>query len=567
MTPEIAAPSADNPAGPEAIAHASPAGSGTPAAPAVLRWYADPWCWLIVALAAFFLLYQLGQRPFWQDEAETACLAKNVLKYGLPRVTDGVSVISQEQGREYGPDLIWSWSPWMQIYVSALGLKLGGLNTFAGRFPFALAGVICVLLTYRMVRVHFNNIQLARLAALFLTLTVPFLLFGRQNRYYTLGTILTILSMEAFLPKRPKGWACVLAGISMGLMFHANYLLLFSFGPAAMVARCLVDRQLPRLKELLLMGVCALVIILPGFMLYGIGKQGGMMDMTKIPANIGNYFADFVQFILPLPVAAYLVWRWRKFFLACMLRHAPQEYLERSVLMMALIMLGSVLILALIPQQFLRYLVHLYPLLAVILAWVCLKALKAHTVCGVLLTGLLLFTNWMHIIPMEVLGIVNRPWQSDPRMLTYPNLPIHLLLTELVRGYPDVNSGIVNFFREHARKNDTILISYGDLPLQFYTDFKILGGLRADDPDALDNPEWLVKRSVSRTDRDGFLVQSDDAILHMLNLERDYDRLDVDIADDMFGNRADPYYHQFVPQEEPYQKLVVYRRKDLRDRQ
>lgn len=558
MTPDNAASAAELAAGPAAIA---PSPSPTP------RWFADPWCWVIVALAAFLLLYQLGQRPFWQDEAETACLAKNVLKYGLPRVTDGVNIISQEQGREYGQDLIWSWSPWMQIYVSALGMKLGGQNTFAGRLPFALAGVICVLLTYRLVRVHFADVQWARLAALFLALSVPFLLFGRQNRYYTLGAILTILSLEAFIPRRASSWANVLAGVSMGLMFHANYLLLFSFGPAIVVAKCLVERQLPRFKDLLIMGVCAMVIIVPGFMMYGIGKQGGMLDFTKIPANIGNYFADFVQFMLPLPVAVYLVWRWRRFFLAFMFKHAPEDRAERMMLLMGLTMLGSVLILALIPQRFLRYLVHLYPLLAVMLAWLCLKIWRNHKPCGALLGGLLLFTNWMHIIPMEVLGIVNRPWQTDPQMLAYPNIPIRLLLAELVHGYPDVNGRIIDFFKKNAHKNDTILITYGDLPLQFYTDFKILGGLRADDPDAVNNPEWLLKRSVSRTDRDGFLVQSDDVILNVLNLERDYDRIDLGVPDDMFGNRADPYYHQFVPQEEPYQTLVVYRRKDLRDRQ
>ncbi len=551
---------------PDIPEHAAGVPAGAP--PIVSHWYKDPWCWAIAVLAAFLLFHQLGQRPFWQDEAETACLAKNVLKYGVPKVTDGVSIISQEQGREYGEDMIWSWSPWMQIYVSALGLKIGGINTFAGRFPFALAGVICILLTYRMVFVHYRDVQWARLAALFLALTVPFLLFARQNRYYTLGAILTILSMEAFIPRRPTSAACVLAGISMGLMFHANYLLLFSFGPAIYMAKLMVERRLPRLKELLIVVACGAVIILPGFMLYGIGKQGGMLDFTKIPSNLGKYFSDFVQFMLPLPIGLYLLYRWRHFFLTWTEYRGPECERERFVLMLGLTMVGSVVVLALIPQRFLRYLVHLYPFLAVILAWLCINLWRNHKPSGVILGFLLLFTNWVHIIPMEILGIVNRPWQTDSKMLAYPNFPIKLFLTELVRGYPDVNENIITYFKENAEPGDTILITYGDLPLLFYADeFKILGGLRADDPEALDNPEWLVKRCISRTDRDGFLLQSDDAILNKLDLENDYDRLELDFADDQFGNRADPYYHQFIPNEAPYQKVVVYRRKDLRDRQ
>jgi hypothetical protein len=90
---------------------------------------------IILALAAFLLLFHLDHRPFWQDEAETAGLARNVLKYGVPRSYDGVNIISQEQGREYDQNFLWRWSPWLQIYIAAAGFKIGGLTTYAGRFP------------------------------------------------------------------------------------------------------------------------------------------------------------------------------------------------------------------------------------------------------------------------------------------------------------------------------------------------------------------------------------------------------------------------------------------------
>ena len=47
---------------------------------------------LYVALATFlfFLAFcNLDGRPFWGDEAETALLARNVLKFGVPKVDDG----------------------------------------------------------------------------------------------------------------------------------------------------------------------------------------------------------------------------------------------------------------------------------------------------------------------------------------------------------------------------------------------------------------------------------------------------------------------------------------------
>ena len=99
---------------------------------------------IILALAAFLLLFHLDQRPFWQDEAETACLAHNVLKYGVPRAYDGVNFISQEDGHEFDQDFLWRWSPWLQIYVAAAAFRLGGPTTYAGRLPFALMGLACV---------------------------------------------------------------------------------------------------------------------------------------------------------------------------------------------------------------------------------------------------------------------------------------------------------------------------------------------------------------------------------------------------------------------------------------
>ena len=81
---------------------------------------------IILALGAFLLLFHLDHRPFWQDEAETAVLAKRVLEYGVPRAYDGVNLVSQEAGHEYGPNYLWRWSPWLQIYVAAGAFRLGG---------------------------------------------------------------------------------------------------------------------------------------------------------------------------------------------------------------------------------------------------------------------------------------------------------------------------------------------------------------------------------------------------------------------------------------------------------
>ena len=56
-----------------------------------------------------------------------------------------------------------------------------------------------------------------------------------------------------------------------------------------------------------------------------------------------------------------------------------------------------------------RYLVHLYPLCAIIVAWIILKVWRYDKISGVLLAFLLCFTNWLYLIPMDWLQIINRP--------------------------------------------------------------------------------------------------------------------------------------------------------------
>ena len=200
---------------------------------------------LILALGAFLLLFQLDHRPFWQDEAETACLAKNVLKYGVPRAYDGVNIISQEQGHEYDENFLWRWSPWLQIYVTAAAFRLGGLTTYAGRLPFAVLGLACIFLVYRLVRRNFGDRTWALWAAALLTCSVPFLLYARQCRYYSLGAFLTLISLYAFKENwQSRFLPALLLCLSIGLLFYTNYLLFISFiVPAFLAAVWLYPRQ------------------------------------------------------------------------------------------------------------------------------------------------------------------------------------------------------------------------------------------------------------------------------------------------------------------------------------
>src|SRR5579862_1941159 len=163
----------------------------------------------LAALAALLLLYHLGGRYLWQDEAQTAVLAERMLRFGRPLAYDGKNLVTidyfptEDQtstGKrtvdpnaavdyyvhrgDFKSDSTWIWHPWGQFLVEAISLKSLGRTTWAARLPFALAAIITVLLLYLFVLQEFNSSLIACLAALFLILNAFWILHCRQCRYY-----------------------------------------------------------------------------------------------------------------------------------------------------------------------------------------------------------------------------------------------------------------------------------------------------------------------------------------------------------------------------------------------
>jgi hypothetical protein len=74
-------------------------------------------------------------------------------------------------------------------------------------------------------------------------------------------------------------------------------------------------------------------------------------------------------------------------------------------------------------------------------------------------------------------------------------------------------------------------------------------------------PDWVINRWYKRWDRNLELIKSEKYILHNLRLPEDYEALDLPAEDETFGNRADPFYHHFLPETEPVNHIIIYRKK------
>ena len=113
----------------------------------------------LFAFSLFLLFHGLDNRPLWGDEAETALLAKNVLRFGIPKTVDGVNHITVLGDlRDENAAHVWTWAPWLPEYLVAGVYRLFGENTWASRTPFTALGWLSVILlahiSYRIYRDH-----------------------------------------------------------------------------------------------------------------------------------------------------------------------------------------------------------------------------------------------------------------------------------------------------------------------------------------------------------------------------------------------------------------------------
>ena len=196
-----------------------------PRASSFPRWF----FWGAFVVCAGFLFFKnLSDAYLNQDEAETAVLALNTLKFGLPKVFDGQNLVSQNWGKDYDAAYIWNYSPWLGIYAAAGSFSVFGRSTLAARLPFALLGLLTLLLAHRLFLRWSGRREVADLAVWLNLLCVPYLLHARQCRYYMLAAFFAVYLLDAFerwLEDEPAAsWH--LAAAAAGL-FYANFLLFF----------------------------------------------------------------------------------------------------------------------------------------------------------------------------------------------------------------------------------------------------------------------------------------------------------------------------------------------------
>ncbi len=491
----------------------------------------------LLGVGAWLWLWNLGNGYLWQDEAETALLARHTLQFGYPRAFDGRNYIDIPS-HGYGPGEAWIYSPWLPFYLLAGVFAVAGESTWVARLPFALCGLLSVVLLWRLTCRLTRERSIQRLSVALLVFSVPFALHMRQCRYYAMTTALLVglcLAYLAFLdhPSLKRG---ALWGLLLVLLFHTNF---GAFMPALAAVGAHQALRGTRVSRWRAMGIGAVVLALtlPWAAFFYRPAFVGTLSLSRLADHLEYYVRITNKHFVPLvglAVVSALVFIGGRVVPRRGEGLGPEARTGRSFLLI-MVLLQSVFLL--IPdQRHMRYLVPTLPLLFIGEAWWLAACLRRNRWIGGLVVALATFTTALHAGRVHV--------------------PLRDLVDELTHPYVGPMEGIVRYLRVHGRPEQAVKIPYDDRTIMFYT------RLRVERPSRFlheDYPEWVVIRR-------GWIPQGFFAGAYFRRIEALYDRIELPAPDTYWQNREDPGEHHFrTVGDAP--RVVIYRKRDAGDGQ
>lgn len=474
--------------------------------------------WFAAAAGSVLLLTQLGNHYLWQDEAQTALIARTVAERGLPYGTDGRNFFSQEQGAEYGPRHLWKWHTWLSFYTTAASFLVLGPTTFAARLPAALFGLGTILLVYEFGRRYVSR-SCGILACSLLLPCVPFLLLCRQARYYSAAAFFALLSLYLWgLAQRGRRPAAIGFTLSAIALFHTHYLYFFTLA-AALLIETAVSARTPRRSSLVLLAIPSLAV-LPWMIWLGSSYTDTYAESLGpgySVARLLDFTAQTRWLLPPLAIAATLVLLGIDKLTAKARRATrsnPEPVRTRGPeVLLALFVVATITALAAsAPGPFFRYLAPVIGPLHLLVATVLER----------------------------LTGPARRLAYAVP-LLAAAGQPLADFAYELRHDYEGPIEAIVEFLRVNSRPDDVVAITYGDLPLKFYLDLRVVGGLTGEELSPALEARWVILRRNTVTDADRRVREY---LMTHLPLET-YRRHWLPTPDIRFENRESPDEHRY----------------------
>jgi len=481
---------------------------------------------LIISLMVF--LPNLNRHHLWQDEAQTALISKSILSNGIPYGHDEKNSYSQESGAENNKDGIYKWHPWIPFYIHAAVFQLFGQSDFAARLPDALFGIGTVLMCFWTMRSTGRGVRISLLAAGILILIVPFLLLSRQCRYYSMVSFFSMACIWSyFLFLQSKKYARILLVGSTAILFHIQMIYGAIFLMTMFIHLVLVKRKM--FGQVLIPAAVILCFVVPWiFYTSDISYQARYGQLIYNQEISKGFLLDFIRqlfrYVIPFYflIFIYIVGVWQRKNIGFIWK-TTKVFTGFNFLFITLVL---IVLAVTAPNSFFRYLIPLLPICAILLAEITELGFKSHPVLGY--AGIFL-------------------------ILIYQPLPSYFY--ELTHGFKGPMEGLVTHLRQYAGPTDTVAISYGDMPIKWYTGLHVIGGLTGENLENTRNARWVIIRKY---------VNCAPVINVKQHLESQvqkgqYRKYVLDAPDTPYENREDPQNHLFRTATEE-DKVVIYER-------
>lgn len=209
----------------------------------------------IIFLAAFLRFYKLDQIPpslSW-DEAAVGYNAYTIANWGKDEWGSTFPFYFKSFEDDKSP---------VHIYFTAISVRILGLNEFSTRVPFALFGVLNVILIFFLVRILFKNEIVGLISSFFLAVSPYAIQFSRFNHEANIALFFFMLGLFYFykcMGKKPKYiiFSFLSFGISI-LSYHSSKIIV----PVIMLLLCMLYyKNLLLIKREFLLGILVLVLL------------------------------------------------------------------------------------------------------------------------------------------------------------------------------------------------------------------------------------------------------------------------------------------------------------------
>ncbi len=500
-------------------------------------------------VAAFGLFWNLGNRLLWGDEAVTALLGLNIVKYGVPKAIDEKNEITLVPNHgDLSPHKLYVWSPWLGEYCAAGSFALFGKSTWAARLPFAGLALASVWFLAVVANRLYHNRELTLTAIFLLVTCVPFYLLARQCRYYGILFFAQIWMIYGFdqIIRGRAGRGSLHIALALTMQFYANYIVIPGNAAGLILAGCLLVREHRQLLWALPAALFGGFLLSVPWVLYT--PPGNQLTQSF---NIGNiddhlfYCLSEIHFhLMPIPILliplAVVVYR--------RLRSGgvTSEWLPSAPdLLLWSLLLGQVAVLSIsVPMVFFRYLSPLIPVLMLLGASILTRTVRPI---------------WMRCLLVLVLALSNgvaigSGWffrGSHQLEMTYLKF-----VQSITTDYTDRFEKVLDFLQNESNSDQTVFVANPEFPLIFYTDMRIIDA-RFHPEWPADLPDWFLPISVSSAHVPRTLALPE-------HLSEFYERITLTVPATPWGAiRPDPDTHHFftVPDVE---EVLIYRKRDTK---